>query len=63
MKEYSYWAKRTDEAKHMIDYDSKGVGGSVLCGKYGALLGNNYAHYLDKVCPKCLEIAKERENK
>lgn len=56
-----YWAKRSDEFGHISDKDSKQVGGGVLCGKYGALLGNNYASRMELICPECLVEYRKRE--
>lgn len=51
---FSFWAKRSDNVSHIVDNDSKQVGGGVLCGKYGALLGNNYQDDLPELCEECL---------
>lgn len=55
---YSYWGKRSDKVVHVPDYLGN-IGGGVYCGKYGALLGNNYAPDLlaqdAKICPDCLK--------
>lgn len=54
-----YWAKKYDSAKHIAEF--KTVGGYVLCGKYGALLGNNYANENLPVCEKCQQIQNEKK--
>jgi hypothetical protein len=48
---YGFWAKKFDTHAHIATVKPYGV----LCGKYGALLGNNYAEYLYDVCPECLK--------
>lgn len=54
----AFWAKRLDTVLHIPDKQSTNTGGGVLCGRYGALLGNNYAPYLKPVfCPECLKRA------
>lgn len=58
----NYWAKKSDVVKHIIDRDSKQTGGGVICGKYGALLGNNYAYDNLLTCPECLKILKEKNH-
>ncbi len=52
----SFWAKKSDNVVHIV---KKGES-AVHCGKYGALLGNNYAPYITEVCPDCL-AAKSRK--
>ena len=52
----SFWAKRLDTHVHIAE------NGKVLCGRYSAMLGNNYAPDLAEnnvvvpVCPACLGI-------
>ncbi len=48
-----HWAKKFDKEKHITH--KRGVGGGVLCDKYGALLGNNYATDVMPVCKECLK--------
>lgn len=55
VKGFSFWAKRLDTYAHIVKIDSNNVGGEVYCGRFGALLGNNYASDLTYVCPDCLE--------
>ena len=43
------WAKKFDQVKHIPTNDSRGV----ECGKYGALLGNNYATESMLICEEC----------
>ncbi len=48
----SFWAKKFDKVA-CITSDVPGEY-RTLCGKYNALLGNNYAPYIEDVCPNCL---------
>lgn len=48
--DYSHWAKKFDEVKHI--YAAQGT----LCGSAAHCLGNNYATNVMPVCPKCLEL-------
>ena len=43
------WAKKFDQVKHIPTDDYRGV----RCGKYGALLGNNYATDSMPICEEC----------
>ena len=54
-RDCSKWAKKFDEVKHIPTEDYMGV----KCGKYGALLGNNYATNKMDICPECLEKEKK----
>lgn len=47
-----YWAKRSDMTSHITHYSVS----TVLCKKFGALLGNNYAREFDQVCESCLKV-------
>lgn len=58
VKGVSFWAKRFDEFAHIVKKDATNVGGGVYCGKFGALLGSNYASDLTHVCPECLAKLK-----
>ncbi len=48
-KDVTKWAKKFDQVKHVPTDDSSGV----KCGKYGALLGNNYATMSMPICKEC----------
>jgi hypothetical protein len=52
-----FWAKRLDHSAHIPTKNPYGV----ECGKYGALLGNNYAGDHVQVCPECVKKVYERE--
>jgi hypothetical protein len=56
-KDRLHWAKKFDRVKHITH--RRGVGGGVLCNKYGALLGNNYATQNMPVCQECLKNQKK----
>lgn len=56
-----FWAKKLDRFAHIPDDKSTQTGGGVMCGKYGALLGNNYAADHVKVCKECVKKVYERE--
>jgi hypothetical protein len=51
-KDVTKWAKKFDQVKHIPNDDSSGV----KCGKYGALLGNNYATISMPICKECNDI-------
>jgi hypothetical protein len=53
-RDYKNWAKKFDSEKHITHHNS--IGGGVLCGKYGALLGNNYATMNMPICPECKRV-------
>jgi hypothetical protein len=54
----SFWAKKLDKVACITDsYPNY----RTLCGSYNALLGNNYADYLDTVCPDCLKKLNEKK--
>jgi hypothetical protein len=48
----NFWAKKFDTVSCIIKKDAN----ETVCGKYKALLGNNYANQIDKVCPDCEKI-------
>ena len=48
------WAKKFDQVKHIPTNDG------VECGKYGALLGNNYATENMPICQECSWIAEKK---
>jgi hypothetical protein len=50
-KDTLHWAKKYDEVKHITHHNT--MGGGVLCDKYGALLGNNYATTDMPICLAC----------
>lgn len=50
----NYWAKRSDEYAHICKSGHQEYG--VLCERWAALLGNNYADNLSVVCPDCLKV-------
>ncbi len=53
-KDATKWAKKFDQVKHIPTNDSRGV----ECGKYGALLGNNYATESMPICQECSHVAE-----
>ncbi len=57
-KDATKWAKKFDQVKHIPTNDSRGV----ECGKYGALLGNNYATESMPICQKCSWLSERAEN-
>ena len=58
-RDYSRWAKKFDEVAHITH--NREVGGGVECGKFGALLGNNYATKEMPTCKDCQDALKARE--
>ncbi|MDA7514187.1 hypothetical protein N8508_00200 [bacterium] len=54
-RDCSHWAKKFDKVKHIPRLR---IGGSVECGKYGALLGNNYSTNVMPICPDCIKAKK-----
>jgi len=57
----SRWSKSFDEVGHIYDKDSTNIGGGVMCGKYGALLGNNYCTANMDTCPDCIKAEEIKE--
>ena len=53
------WAKKFDEVAHIVNPASENTGVGVYCGKYGALLGNNYAPGLTEICPICEQTLQD----
>jgi hypothetical protein len=53
--DYSHWAKKFDEVKHI--YAEHGT----LCGSVAHCLGNNYATSDMEVCSKCFHIKTTNE--
>lgn len=48
------WAKSSDEYAHIQDDSDRDNRYKVFCGKYNAMLGNNYAVTCRYFCPECL---------
>lgn len=59
-RDYSRWAKKFDEVAHLTH--NREVGGGVECGKFGALLGNNYATKEMATCQDCMNELKSKES-
>jgi len=57
----SFWAKKFTE-NHIPNRNAQNVGGGVYCGKFGALLGNNYATSERELCEDCLKKKFKEEN-
>tara|TARA_R110002020_G_scaffold99711_8_gene236431 strand:+ start:537 stop:722 length:186 start_codon:yes stop_codon:yes gene_type:complete len=58
-RDYSRWAKKFDEVAHLTH--NRQVGGGVECGKFGALLGSNYATKEMPTCKACQDALKTIE--
>lgn len=58
---YYFWAKKFDRVA-CITSDKPGEY-KTLCGSYNALLGNNYQMFLNNICPKCLKIYEDAQEK
>lgn len=52
----NFWAKKFDTQACITTKDNR-----TLCGKYNALLGNNYASRLNQVCDDCVSKMKPSE--
>lgn len=61
-RDYSRWAKKFDTVAHITfarEQDNGFTNYGVECGKYGALLGNNYATKDMETCPECIEAQEQ----